>query len=68
MIQTNGPLVSTLYCVFYPQIEEYPMMKLYQNGEDVAIYRGDWSLGAFTEFLEFLTEELGKTEHEHEEL
>ena len=48
------------------------MMKLFLNGDDVAIYRGDWTLGAFSEFLGFLKEELLKidqdSEHEHEEL
>ena len=42
------------------------MMKLFHNSEDVAIYRGDWTLGAFKEFLEYLKEELLKIEHDHE--
>ena len=48
------------------QVTEYPSLQLFNDGKKMADYRGDKTLGAFNDFLEFQQAEINK--HEHEEL
>lgn len=50
------------------KVIDYPTLKLFHEGKEVGVYRGDKTLGGFSDFLEFQRGEVEKHKHEHEEL
>ena len=49
------------------QVEQYPTLKLFYNGKEVAEYKGDKTIGGFQDFLEFQQDEIDKEEGMEEE-
>ena len=49
------------------QVEQYPTLKLFYNGKEVAEYKGDKTIGGFQDFLEFQQDEIDKEEGGMEE-